>query len=160
VIAVGGMAAGAGMSLALAGDIVLAAESARFTMAYTGIGLCPDGAATYHLPRLVGLARALELTLTNRLITAAEAAELGIVARVVPDADLAQEAGALATKLAGGATRAIGAAKRLLRGGWTETLETQMEHESQALAALAGSADAAEGIAAFIGKRRPRFAGR
>jgi 2-(1,2-epoxy-1,2-dihydrophenyl)acetyl-CoA isomerase len=157
VIAVNGTAAGAGMSLALTGDIVLAASSARFTMAYTGIGLCPDGAATYYLTRAVGLARALDLTLTNRLLDADEALGLGLVSRVVPDADLEREAAAIARRLAAGPTRAYGAAKRLLRGGWNETLETQMELESQALARLAGTADAVEGIAAFLGKRPPKF---
>ena len=160
VVAVNGTAAGAGMSLALTGDIVIAAASAKFTMAYTGIGLCPDGAATYHLPRRVGLAQALDLTLTNRVLDAPAARDLGIVARVVPDADLAAEASALATQLAAGPTRAYGAAKRLLRGGWNETLETQMELESQALARLSGSPDAGEGIAAFLEKRPPEFAGR
>lgn len=159
VIAVNGTAAGAGMSLALTGDIVLAARSARFTMAYTGIGLCPDGAATYYLPRLVGLARALDLTLTNRLIDATTALELGLVSRVVPDDDLERESTALAEQLAAGPTRAYGTAKRLLRGGWNETLETQMELESQSLAELAGSADAQEGIAAFLAKRKPGFGG-
>jgi 2-(1,2-epoxy-1,2-dihydrophenyl)acetyl-CoA isomerase len=160
VIAVNGIAAGAGMSLALTGDVVLAARSARFTMAYTGIGLCPDGAATYYLPRLVGLARALDLTLTNRLLDAVEAQQLGLVSRVVPDEELEQEAAALAEQLAAGPTRAYGAAKRLLRGAWNETLETQMELESQALAELAASADAREGIAAFLAKRKPGFRGR
>jgi 2-(1,2-epoxy-1,2-dihydrophenyl)acetyl-CoA isomerase len=159
IAAINGSAAGAGMSLACACDIVLAAESARFTMAYTRAGLSPDGASTYFLSRIVGLRRALELTLTNRVLTAAEALALGIVTRVVPDAALAAEADALATQFATGATRALGAAKRLLHRGWTETLESQMEQESRSIAEVARSADAREGIAAFGAKRAPVFKG-
>lgn len=159
VAAVNGVAAGAGMSLACAGDIVLAGESARFTMAYTRAGLTPDGSSTYFLPRIVGLKRALELTLTNRTLSAEEAREWGIVTRVVPDAALLDEAGALAAQLAAGATKALGAAKRLLHSGWAETLETQMEHESQTIARMARTADGREGIDAFLSKRTPAFKG-
>jgi 2-(1,2-epoxy-1,2-dihydrophenyl)acetyl-CoA isomerase len=159
IAAVNGTTAGAGMSLACACDIVLAAESARFTMAYTRAGLTPDGSSTYFLSRLVGLKRALELTLTNRLLSAQEAQEWGIVTRVVADANLLTEASALAAQLAGGATKALGTAKRLFHSGWTETLETQMEHETQAIANMARTADAREGIAAFLEKRAPRFKG-
>jgi 2-(1,2-epoxy-1,2-dihydrophenyl)acetyl-CoA isomerase len=160
VAAVNGMAAGAGMSLACGADIVLAAESARFTMAYTRAGLTPDGSSTYYLPRIVGLKRALELTLTNRMLSAQEACEWGLVTRVVPDAQLQEEAAALAGQLASGATRALGMAKRLLHGGWTGTLETQMEHETQAIAELSRSDDAKEGLSAFLEKRKPTFKGR
>lgn len=160
VAAVNGAAAGAGMSLACACDIVLAGESARFTMAYTRAGLTPDGSSTYFLPRIVGIKRALELTLTNRALTAEEAQAWGIVTRVVPDAALLDEAGALAAQLAAGATRAFGASKRLLHSGWTETLETQMEHESQAIAHMARTADGREGIDAFLHKRAAAFEGR
>lgn len=159
VAAVNGSAAGAGMSLACACDMVVAAESARFTMAYTRVGLSPDGSSTYFLPRIVGLKRALELTLTNRVLSAQEALDWGIVTQVVPDAELLAQAVALAARLAAGPTKAFGAAKRLLRGGWNETLETQMEHESQAIADMSRTADAAEGIAAFLEKRAARFEG-
>lgn len=159
IAAVNGPAAGAGLSLVCACDFVLAAASARFTMAYTRAGLTPDGSSTYFLPRLVGLRRALELTLTNRQLSAQEAQEWGIVTRVVPDASLMSEAEALAAQLAAGATLALGAAKRLLHSGWTETLETQMEHETQSIAAIARTADAGEGIAAFLEKRTPQFHG-
>ena len=159
VAAVHGAAAGAGMSLACACDLVLAAESARFTMAYSNAGLTPDGSSTYYLPRLVGLKRALELTLTNRQLSAREAMEWGLVARVVPDEDLPEDATTLASHLAAGATKALGAAKRLLRGGWTETLETQMEHETQTIADMARTADAREGISAFLEKRQAEFTG-
>jgi len=157
IAAVNGTAAGAGMSLVCACDLVLAAESARFTMAYTRAGLTPDGSSTYFLPRIVGLRRALELTLTNRLLSAQEAQEWGIVTRVVPDGHLIAETDTLATQLASGATIALGATKRLLQSGWTETLETQMEHETQSIAAMAHTADGREGITAFLEKRSPQF---
>lgn len=160
IAAVNGTAAGAGMSLACACDIVIAAESARFTMAYTRIGLTPDGSSSYFLPRLVGLKRALELTLTNRMLSAREALEWGIVTQVVPDAELMERVNALASQLAAGPTKALGAAKRLLHSGWAETLETQMELESRAIADMARTADAREGISAFLEKRMAKFKGR
>lgn len=159
IAAVQGAAAGAGMSLVCATDIVLAAESARFTVAYTRVGLAPDGSSTYSLTRLVGLRRALELALTNRMLSVKEALDWGLVTRVVPDAELQAEAEALAGQLAAGATKALGAAKRLLRDGSTETLETQMELEARAIADMARTADAREGIAAFLEKREPEFRG-
>ncbi|HEV8716653.1 MAG TPA: enoyl-CoA hydratase-related protein [Candidatus Binatia bacterium] len=159
IAAVNGTAAGAGLSLVCSCDLVLAAESAKFTMAYTRVGLTPDGSSTYFLPRIVGLKRALELTLTNRLFSAQEAQEWGIVTKVVPDANLQTEADALAAQLASGAIGALGAAKRLLHSGWNETLETQMELEAQAIAVRAHTADGREGIAAFLEKRAPQFKG-
>ena len=159
IAAVNGTAAGAGMSLACAGDLVLAAESARFTMAYTKVGLTPDGSSTYFLPRLVGLRRALELTLTNRVLSAEEALDWGIVSRVVPEGELMAEAEALATDLASGATAALGASKRLLYEGWTETLGTQLEYEGQTISDISRTADGKEGVAAFLEKRAPKFKG-
>lgn len=160
VAAVHGSAAGAGMSLACACDIVLATEDSRFTMAYTRAGLTPDGSATYFLPRIVGLKRALELTLTNRVLSAQEALEWGIVTSVVPGAELLTRAQALAVQLAAGPTKALGTAKRLLHSGWVETLETQMENESQAIADMARTADSIEGITAFLEKRTAKFKGK
>ncbi len=159
IVAVNGAAGGGGMSFVLAADLVLAAESAKFTMAYTRAGLSPDGGSTYFLPRIVGVRRALELALTNRVLTAREAQEWSLVTRVVPDAALGAEAQALAVQLAAGATRAYGAAKRLLHHSFAESLETQMELEAQAIAEQARGAAAREGIAAFIAKRAPRFEG-
>lgn len=160
IAAVNGPAAGGGMSLACAADLVLAAESARFTMAFTRVGLSPDSGSTWLLPRLVGFRRALELALTNRTLSAQEALAWGLVTRVVPDADLAREADALAAELAAGATRAFGAAKRLFQLGAAGGFETQMEHETQAIADMARSADCREGIAAFLARRVPAFTGR
>jgi 2-(1,2-epoxy-1,2-dihydrophenyl)acetyl-CoA isomerase len=159
VAAVHGAAAGAGLSLVCASDLVVAAESARFTMAYTNAGLTPDGSSTYYLPRLVGLKRAMELTLTNRQLSTQEALEWGIVTRVVPDEDLYENAAALGSQLAAGATKALGAAKRLLHTGWIGTLETQMEHEAQTIAEMARAADGREGIASFLEKRLAEFTG-
>jgi 2-(1,2-epoxy-1,2-dihydrophenyl)acetyl-CoA isomerase len=159
VAAVHGSAAGAGLSLAAAADLVLAGASSRFVMAYTAIGLTPDGSGTWSLPRLVGLRRALELTLTNRRLSAAEAVQEGLATRVVPDDALAGEALALARSLAAGPTGALGAAKRLLRESLGRDLEAQMALETQSRAAAAASADSAEGIAAFLGKRTPGFRG-
>ncbi len=159
IAAVNGTAGGAGMSLACACDIIYAAESVRFVMAYTAAGLAPDGSSTYFLPRLVGLKRALELTLTNRPLSAQEAMEWGIVSRVIPDGECVDQAAALAAQLAAGPTKALGAAKRLLHAGLTETLETQMEYEAQAIVDMTYTADAREGITAFLEKRKAEFKG-
>jgi 2-(1,2-epoxy-1,2-dihydrophenyl)acetyl-CoA isomerase len=159
VAAVHGAVAGAGMSIAIACDIVVAAETTRFMVAYTRAGLVPDGSSTYFLPRIVGLKRALELTLTNRMFSAQEALQWGLVTRVVPDNELLAQASAIAVQLAAGPTRAYGISKRLLHSGWTETLETQMENESQAIANSARTADAREGITSFLEKRPPKFKG-
>jgi 2-(1,2-epoxy-1,2-dihydrophenyl)acetyl-CoA isomerase len=160
VAAVHGAVAGAGMSIAIACDIVVAAETTRFTVAYTRAGLVPDGSSTYFLPRIVGLKRALELTLTNRLFSAQEALQWGLVTRVVPDNELLVQARAIAVQLANGPTRAYGVSKRLLHSGWAETLETQMENESQAIANSARTLDAREGITAFLEKRPPKYKGK
>ena len=159
VVAVNGMAAGGGMSLAMTGDIVFAAESARFTMAYTAAGLSPDGSSTWFLPRLVGFRRAKELALTNRMLGAAEALEAGIVDRVVPDSKLMAEAEKQARIFAEGPTGAYGAVKRLMVESFQNGLETQMELESRAIAARAASADGREGVGAFAEKRKPTFTG-
>lgn len=160
IAAVEGGAAGGGMSLALACDLVVAAESARFTAAYTRIGLCPDGSMTYALSRLVGMRRALELSLTNRALTAQEALDWGMITAVAPDGEALRQADALASQLAKGPTLAYGATKRLLHQGWTESLETQMMAESQAIAAMSATADASEGMRAFLAKRAPEFKGK
>lgn len=157
IAAVHGSAAGAGFSLICACDLVIATESARFAMAYTRHGLTPDGSASYFLPRLVGLRRAMELTLTNRVLSAAEAQQWGIVTRVVPDEELMTAAGTLAEKMVQGPTRAFGVAKRLMVGGLSAELESQMEAESRAIAQAVQGPESREGIAAFLEKRTPRF---
>lgn len=160
VIAVNGSAGGAGLSLICAGDLVLAAESARFTMSYTRIGLTPDGSSTYYLPRIVGLRRAMELALTNRTLTAREAEAMGIITRVVADGEVMTEAGKLAAELASGATNALGGVKRLLYASSANTLSEQMELETESIADCARTSDAQEGMAAFLGKLPPRFTGK
>lgn len=160
ITAVNGVAAGGGLSLALCGDLVVAAESARFTMAYSRIAATPDGSSTYFLPRLVGLRRAMELYLTNRVLTAHEALEWGLVTRVVGDAELPGAVRALAAELAAGPTRAFGRAKTLFHQSTTESLETQMELEAQAIAACGHTDDFREGVTAFAAKRAPVFNGR
>jgi 2-(1,2-epoxy-1,2-dihydrophenyl)acetyl-CoA isomerase len=160
IAAVEGAAAGFGFSLAISCDVVLAAEPAFFVMAYTRIGLAPDGGSTYFLPRLVGMKRALELTLTNRRLSAREALEWGLVTEVVPTERLATRAEELAGSLAQGPTATFGSVKRLLHSGWSESLETQMELESRAIAEAAGTVDGREGIAAFVEKRKAMFQGK
>jgi 2-(1,2-epoxy-1,2-dihydrophenyl)acetyl-CoA isomerase len=159
VVAVNGNAGGGGMSLALAGDIVLAAESARFTMAYTRVGLTPDGSSTYTLPRLIGVRRATELMLTNRTLTAREAENIGLITRCVADSELRKQAEAAVQDLAQGATRAFGGVKRLLYSSATSTLAEQMELETEWISEVARTSDAREGISSFLEKRGPRFSG-
>ncbi len=157
IVAVNGIAGGAGFSLALIGDLVLAAESASFTMAYTRAGLSPDGSSTWLLPRLVGLRRAQELMLTNRTLDAAEAVEFGIVTRVVADAELQAECERLAAEVAAGAGLANAYVKKLLLAGAGNDLQTQLDLEAQLLSQCAASPDGREGIQAFVDKRKPRF---
>ena len=160
IMAVNGVAAGGGFSLALSGDLVVAAESAKFTMAYSRIAATPDGSSSYFLPRLVGLRRALELYLTNRPLTAREALDWGMITRVVPDAELAASVSALARELAQGPSKAFGAAKRLFHQSTWESLETQMELEAQAIAASGRTEDFRAGVTAFAQKATPTFQGR
>lgn len=159
IAAVNGVAAGAGMSLALSVDLAVAARSARFIMAYTNAGLTPDGGSSFFLPRLVGLRRAQELVLTNRELSADEALSWGIVNDVVDDENLAENVDALARQLASGPTSTLGIAKRLMREGGNHTLESQMETEGREIAASSIRPDGREGIAAFLEKRAPRFPG-
>jgi 2-(1,2-epoxy-1,2-dihydrophenyl)acetyl-CoA isomerase len=159
IAAVNGMAAGAGFSFVAACDLAIAAESAVFTSAYTAASVTPDGSSTYFVPRLVGMRRAMELMLTNRRLTAAEAMDWGLINQVVPDDRLMVEAMDLARRLAGGATLAFGAVKRMLHESFAGTLETQMELEARSIAAMARTADGREGIAAFLAKRKPEFRG-
>ena len=160
VCAVGGAVAGGGLSLVLASDLVLAAESAKFRYGYSRIGFSPDGSSTYFLPRLLGMRRAMEFALMDRPLSAEEACEWGLVNRVVVDTELGEAASRVAAELAKGPTTSFGAAKLLFHRGWTETLETQMELEARTLSDTARTSDAREGMEAFLQKRRARFTGR
>ena len=160
VAAVHGSAAGAGLSLAAACDIVLAAESTRFTLAYTRLGLSPDGGVTHLLPRVIGWKRAMELMLTNRIFSAREAMDWGIVTRVVAEGDVFEEAGNIAAELAKGPTRAFGQVKRLLQSSGTESFESQMSLERQYICEMAETEDAKKGIAAFLNKQKADFKGK
>lgn len=157
VTIVNGPAAGAGLSLAMLGDIVIAARSAHFTSAYTAIGLTPDCGLTWVLPRIIGLRRAQEMVLTNRRLSAEEAVAWGLATRVVDDADLGKEADALAQQLAAGATGALGLARNLLSQSLETSLGTQLEQEARNIAQAANGAEAQEGVAAFVAKRKPVF---
>jgi 2-(1,2-epoxy-1,2-dihydrophenyl)acetyl-CoA isomerase len=157
ITSVNGTAAGAGFSLAVVGDLVLAADSAKFTMAYTKAGLSPDGSASYWMPRLVGIRRTQQLMLTNRTLSAAEALDWGLLTEVVPADELAARTQALAAEMAGTSRTANGTVKRLLLGTYRTGLEEQMELESRYISASVRSADGQEGIAAFLNKRAPEF---
>lgn len=157
ITAVNGVAAGAGFSLGVSGDLVLAAESASFTMAYTKAGLSPDGGASYVLPRLIGLRRTQELMITNRVVKAADALDWGLVTTVVPDAELADTLTELAEQVAAGARGSNSAVKQLLLSSYSSGYEAQLEHEARHIATNASSADGREGVAAFVGKRAPAF---
>jgi 2-(1,2-epoxy-1,2-dihydrophenyl)acetyl-CoA isomerase len=157
ITAVRGAAAGGGMSLAIAGDIVLAAESAKFTLAYTAIGFSPDGGSSWTLPRLVGARRATELMLLNERVDAARAVELGLATRVVADDALEAEAETLAAKLAAGPSDAQGAVKRLLRESATRGFSEQLAEEARTIADRAGAPNGREGVDAFLAKRSPAF---
>lgn len=159
IAAINGVAAGAGLGLAAACDLAIAADNAAFTSAYTLIGLTPDGSASYYLPRLVGQRRAMELFLTNRTLNAQEALDWGLVNRVVPQADLEKEAGALAEQLASGPTRAYGGVKKLLALAMNDSLESQMARESRQIVELSRSPDGLEGVRAFVEKRKAAFVG-
>ncbi len=160
VVAVNGTAAGAGMSLALAGDVVLAARSVRFYPAFSSIGLVPDSGATWSLPRLVGPARAKALSMVTDSITAEEAYALGMVWRVVEDGDLMVEARALADQLASGPTLAYSAIKEAIEAAEANTLSDQLDLERDLQRDLGHSHDYQEGVSAFMDKREPRFEGR
>jgi 2-(1,2-epoxy-1,2-dihydrophenyl)acetyl-CoA isomerase len=157
--AINGIAAGAGASLAFACDVRIAAEGASFLLAFARVGLVPDSGATWLLPRLIGSAKAAELALTGDALSAAVAEQLGLVARVVPIESVVGEAQAMAARLAAMAPRALALTKRALEASWTASLEEQLELEARLQGIAGATADHAEGIAAFLEKRPPRFTG-
>jgi len=159
VIAVNGTAAGAGFSLALSGDYVLAADGAKFLSAYTASGLSPDGSSTYFLAKHVGLLRAKELALTNRVLTAEEARDWGLVNRVVPAHELMDVAMERVAAFAAGPTKAFGETKRLLLSAFDVSLESQLDAESRGIVAMSQTEDGRHGIDAFANKTKPTFKG-
>ena len=159
VAAVNGSAGGAGMSLMAVADLAIASDRSKFTMGYTKAGLVPDGGSSFYLGRVIGLRRAMELILTNRVLNADEALAWGLVNRVVPHDSVMAEAEALATDLAAGPTRTFGAAKRLVIKGADSALAEAMERESTTMAQIASTVDAHEGMEAFVGRRPPLFSG-
>ncbi len=159
LVAVNGPAAGAGLSLAISGDVVIAAQSAHFVAAYGSVGLTPDGGMSWLLPRHVGLRRAQEIILSNRKVSADEAAAIGMVTRTVPDDQLAQEVAKTARILADGPTAAIAGARALLLESSHSALEGHLERETRSIAVAGGSAECREGVAAFLSRRKPDFSG-
>ena len=160
VAAVGGVAAGAGLSLALACDVRLASDQSRFTLAFAKIGLVPDSGGTYFLPRVVGYARALDLAMTNEMIDAPSALEMGLVTRVIAGDTFAEESLAFARRLASLPTRALVASRDLMRGALTSTLEDALDAEGELQARMAETQDHLVGVMAFAEKREATFHGR
>jgi len=159
VAGVRGAAGGAGLSLMSAFDLVVSGESAKYTMAYTRAGVTPDGTSSYFLARHIGLRRMLDLTLTNRVLSAQEAEAWGLVNRVVPDDDVDAATAELAQQLASGATRATGLAKSVIYHGYDHSLGAAGEVEARTITQVMAGHDAQEGIAAFVEKRPAEFTG-
>ncbi|WP_066663870.1 MULTISPECIES: enoyl-CoA hydratase/isomerase family protein [unclassified Sphingomonas] len=157
VTAINGPVAGAGLSLAILGDIVVAAPEASFTPAYGKVGLSPDGGATWLVPRLIGLRRAQELFLRNTKLTAHAAAQIGLITRVAEDGALQDEAMRIAAELVAGPISALGATRDLLLEGWGNSFEAHLEAERRSIARQGGHFEGREGIEAFAQKRGPRF---
>jgi 2-(1,2-epoxy-1,2-dihydrophenyl)acetyl-CoA isomerase len=157
IAGVHGAVAGIGMSLMMACDLALAADDARFTLAYCHLGTSPDGGSTFFLPRHVGSKKAMEIALLGDRFDAATALRLGLVNDVVPAADLASRIGDLAARLARGPEAAYAATKRLLNRSASVTIETQLQAEAESFASCAATPDFSEGVAAFIGKRPAKF---
>jgi 2-(1,2-epoxy-1,2-dihydrophenyl)acetyl-CoA isomerase len=158
--AINGPAVGAGLGVALATDMRVAAESASFIYGFVGIGLSADSGTSLAMPLLIGLARSVEMAFTNRVVTAQEALDWGLVNQVVPDDQLGEAAGELATKLANGPTRAFGLSKRAIHRASLAFLRETLEYEAELQEIAGRTEDHAEGIAAFLEKRDPKFQGK
>ncbi len=159
VAAVNGVAAGIGLSLAMVCDLVVAADSAYFLLAFVNIGLVPDGGSSLLVPSRVGFARAAELAMLGERLGARQALEWGLINRVWPDAEFASQAGELLSRLASGPTRSYAGTKRQLNNWLYHRMHDQLELEAQIQQEMAGSRDFTEGVLAFAEKREPRFLG-
>ncbi len=157
---VNGVAAGAGANIALACDIVIAANSAKFIQSFAAIGLIPDSGGTWVLPRLVGQARALGLALTGEPIGAEQAAEWGMIWKAVEDERLDAEVDALAARFAAGPTLGLARIKKMIRESWSHSLDAELDRQRDAMRELGFSQDYREGVAAFMEKRPPKFSGK
>jgi len=159
VASVAGAAAGAGVSMALAADLVIAADTSFFTLAYVHIGTSPDGSASFNLPRAVGIKKAMEIALLGDRFDAQTAKDMGMINFVVPEADLIAETDKLAERLANGPTRVYGNTKRLLYRSLENEWESQLQLEGETFADCAARADFREGVTAFAEKRKAKFTG-
>jgi len=160
VASVHGPVAGIGMSFLMASDLAIAADDSMYTLAYVHLGVSPDGGSTFFLPRTLGMKRAMQVALLGERFDSKTALEWGLVNWVVPGAELAERTAALAKRLAAGPAQAYAGTKRLLSRSLGNPLESQLQAEAESFAACAGTEDFAEGVAAFIAKRPPRFTGR
>ena len=160
IAAVNGVAAGAGASIALACDLVIAARSASFIQSFCRLGLIPDSGATWFLPRLVGTARAIGLAMLGDKIAAEQAADWGLIWQCVDDAEFAAAVDVLAARLAAAPTLGLVRTRQAMHGAWQRTLEAQLDVEREFQRELGWTADYVEGVAAFLEKREPRFSGR
>lgn len=160
VVAVNGPAAGVGCSFALSGDFTIAGKSAYFLQAFVNIGLVPDGGSSWLLPRLIGLPRATQMMMLGEKISGEQAAEWGLVYKCVDDDALLDEARALAARLAGGPTVALGTMRKVLREGLSQSYADTLDAEAQGQFVAGNSADAAEGVLAFQQKRKTAFQGK
>ena len=160
ICAVNGVAAGAGANVAIACDIVLAAESAKFIQSFAKLGLIPDSGGSWHLPRLLGEARAKGLALTAQPLGASQAEEWGLIWKCLPDGELMDKARNMAEELANGPTLGLGMTKHAIQAAATNTLDDHLDHEAELMKRCGETEDYAEGVSAFIEKRKPEFKGK